>query len=280
MNIVRTKASLLNLIMEIKNNNKSIGFVPTMGALHQGHISLIKCSSSQNDYTVASLFVNPTQFNNSSDLQKYPRTEESDLKKLKDSGCNIVFIPNVEEMYPEEDTRVFDFEGIDTVMEGKYRSGHFNGVAQIVSKLFDAVKPDNAYFGKKDFQQLAIISFMVKKYMPESGISIVACNIFREEDGLAMSSRNMLLTKEHRNSASIIYRTIKKYSENADNLKPSEIINSITTDINETGIFEVEYFDIVNNTSLMSVDTIKKGDTTGCIAVFAGDVRLIDNISF
>jgi len=280
MEIIRNKKSLNIFIDKVKSLGKSIGFVPTMGALHQGHLSLIEISAYQNDFTIVSVFVNPTQFNNPDDLKNYPRNEADDLQKLTKVNCDVVFIPEVAEMYPEKDTRTFDFEGLDTLMEGRYRPGHFNGVAQIVSKLFDFVRPDNAYFGKKDFQQFAVISFMLKKYMPHSGIKAFACEIIREVDGLAMSSRNVMLTEEHRKNAPVINRTLKKYAQDFDKLSVQQIQQYVINEINSTGNLEVEYFEIVDNETLKPVQKIIKDKTTGCIAVFAGKVRLIDNISF
>lgn len=280
MEIIRNIKSLNVFIADVKSQRKSIGFVPTMGALHQGHISLIELSASKNDCSIVSIFVNPTQFNNADDLKNYPRNETDDLQKLSKVSCDAVFIPEVAEMYPEKDTRIFDFEGLDTVMEGRFRPGHFNGVAQIVSKLFDFVRPDNAYFGRKDFQQFAIIAFMLKKYMPDSGINAVACDIIREDDGLAMSSRNALLLQEHRENAPIIYKTLKKYAQNFDSFSVEQIIKNVVDEINNTGNLKVEYFEIFDNDTLKPVEKINKNKTTGCIAVFAGKVRLIDNISF
>jgi pantoate--beta-alanine ligase len=274
----------LNDVFEFKNRTniekKSLGFVPTMGALHNGHISLVLNSIKENDYTIASIFVNPTQFNNKTDLLNYPRTVDKDIEILEKAGCDFVFIPDLNEMYPEEDTRIFDFDGLDEVMEGKHRPGHFNGVAQIVTKLFEAVKPDRAYFGRKDFQQAAIINFLVKKYMPEFNIKIITCDIVREKDGLALSSRNILLTPEHRKAAPIIFKTLNLFSKVYSDIKPQKIIEKVTNEINAVELLKVEYFEIVDNETLMPVNEIIPGKTTGCIAVFAGNVRLIDNISF
>jgi len=275
----RTVKELNNILKRLESEKKNIGFVPTMGALHQGHISLIKCSVENNDITVTSIFVNPTQFNNKEDLKKYPRTEKKDIEKLEQAKCDIVFIPSVEEMYPDNINPEFDFKGLDKVMEGKYREGHFNGVAQIVSKLFEIVKPDNSYFGQKDFQQVAIINFLNENYLQHMNIKIVSCNIIREKDGLAMSSRNQLLSPEHRNAAPLIQKVLLKYKKLYKDLSINQIMKFIEEEINNN-LLEVEYIDIVDTKTLKTANKIKEGRTTACIAVFAGNVRLIDNISF
>ncbi|MEG2514353.1 MAG: pantoate--beta-alanine ligase, partial [Bacteroidaceae bacterium] len=208
MKLVHTISNLQAELSVLKAQGKKIGLVPTMGALHNGHASLVKRSVKGNDITVVSVFVNPTQFNDKTDLIKYPRTLEADSKLLEEAGASFVFAPSVEEMYPQEDTRIFSFAPLDTVMEGAFRPGHFNGVAQIVSKLFDAVKPHRAYFGEKDFQQLAIIREMVKQL--GFNIEIVGCPIVREEDGLALSSRNARLTADERKIALKISQTLFK----------------------------------------------------------------------
>jgi len=280
MLITRTVRELTTQLNVYKKSQKQIGFIPTMGALHEGHLSLVKCSKKKDDITVVSVFVNPTQFNNKEDLERYPREEEKDLLMLNNAGCNIVFIPNVKEMYPEKDNRKFDFDGIDKVMEGKFREGHFNGVAQIVSRLFLLVKPHNAYFGIKDFQQVAIIKHLNEKYLSNLAINIISCDIFREVDGLAMSSRNQLLTKAHRNAAPIIQKVLKKYKTQQKKISVFELMEKIKEDINKNEFLNVEYIDIVNNRTLKTVNKIEEGKTIACIAVFAGKVRLIDNISF
>ena len=280
MLIARTIAELNDQLDQFRANKKQIGFIPTMGALHEGHLSLIRCSKKSNDITVASIFVNPTQFNNKEDLKKYPRKEDKDLLLLEQEGCDIVFIPTVKEMYPEKDERVFNFGGIENVMEGEFREGHFNGVAQIVSKLFIYVKPNNAYFGIKDFQQVAIIKYLNKNYLSDLNIKIVACDILREKDGLAMSSRNELLTTHHRDAAPIIQQTLQKYKLEYKDFSVKELIGKIKEDLNNNEFLNVEYVDIVDITSLKTVREIKEGETIACIAVFAGNVRLIDNIIF
>jgi pantoate--beta-alanine ligase len=278
MQLVTSIRELKAIVSQAKNSGK-VGFVPTMGALHQGHISLVNRCASENYFTVVSIYVNPTQFNDKADLQRYPRDLNKDLEQLRDSGCTIVFAPTDEEMYPEPDTRKFNFGTLETVMEGKFRPGHFNGVAQIVSKLFDAVQPDRAYFGLKDFQQLAIIKRMVKDY--KYPVEIVPCAIVREPDGLAMSSRNMLLEPEKRSAAPFIYQTLKQILTLAESQSPEQIKEFVSTQFKTNANLELEYFEIVDDETLLP---ITKFDNTiacsACIAVFAGKIRLIDNIQF
>lgn len=262
-----------------KYNSKNVGFVPTMGALHDGHISLVKRSVEENDVTVVSVFVNPTQFNDKADLERYPRTEEADKKLLEAAGCDIVFMPQVEEMYPEEDTRVFNFGSIETVMEGKYRPGHFNGVAQIVSKLFYAVEPTRSYFGEKDFQQVAIIRDMVKQL--NIPIEIIACPIIREESGLARSSRNELLSAEERKKAALISQVLSKSVNFAKEMSVEEVKNWVNDQFKSDDTFKMDYYDIVDGNSLQSVSSWDESDyIVGCIAIYCGKIRLIDNIHY
>lgn len=262
-----------------KYNSKNIGFVPTMGALHSGHISLVERCVKENDVCVVSVFVNPTQFNDKADLERYPRTEEADKKLLEAAGCDIVFMPKVEEMYPEEDTRVFNFGSIETVMEGKYRPGHFNGVAQIVSKLFDAVEPTRSYFGEKDFQQVAIIRDMVRQLnLP---VEIIACPIIREESGLARSSRNELLSAEERKKAALISQVLSKSVNFAKEMSVDEVKNWVIDQFKTDEVFRMDYYDIVDGNSLQSVSSWNESDyIVGCIAVYCGKIRLIDNIHY
>jgi pantoate--beta-alanine ligase len=276
---------LIETIIELKNKLKAlketgvIGFVPTMGALHAGHISLVKQAVSETQVVVVSIFVNPTQFNDKSDLEKYPRNLEADLKLLEKTGCQIVFAPKPEEIYPEPDTRKFEFGELETVMEGKHRPGHFNGVAQVVSKLFDIVEPDKAYFGLKDFQQLAIIKAMVKQL--KLPVEIISCPIIREESGLAMSSRNELLTVEERKSAAVISRTLFEAKKLSTQKSVSELIEWISQTINKNQYLTVEYVEIADDQQLQPVKSWdKKGGKVCCVAVFCGKVRLIDNIVF
>lgn len=277
MIVVETINKLKQELAEYKSKN--IGFVPTMGALHNGHISLVKRSVEENDVTVVSVFVNPTQFNDKADLERYPRTEEADKKLLEAAGCDIVFMPQVEEMYPEEDTRVFNFGSIETVMEGKYRPGHFNGVAQIVSKLFYAVEPTRSYFGEKDFQQVAIIRDMVRQLnLP---VEIIACPIIREESGLARSSRNELLSAEERKKAALISEVLSKSVNFAKEMSVEEVKNWVCEQFTHDEVFKMDYYDIVDGNSLQSVSSWKDSDyIVGCIAIYCGKIRLIDNIHY
>ena len=250
-----------------------------MGALHNGHISLVKRSVEENDVTVVSVFVNPTQFNDKADLERYPRTEEADKKLLEAAGCDIVFMPQVEEMYPEEDTRVFNFGSIETVMEGKYRPGHFNGVAQIVSKLFYAVEPTRSYFGEKDFQQVAIIRDMVRQL--NIPVEIIACPIIREESGLARSSRNELLSAEERKKAALISQVLSKSVNFAKDMSVEEVKNWVIDQFKVDEVFKMDYYDIVDGNTLQSVSSWDESDyIVGCIAIYCGKIRLIDNIHY
>ncbi len=279
MNIVSKREELKKAIENCKAEGKTVGFVPTMGALHEGHLSLVELAGRATDVVVVSIFVNPNQFNNADDLKNYPRTVENDMALLEKTACHILFTPNVDEVYPEEDTRVFEFGKLDKVMEGEFRPGHFNGVAQVVSRLFDMVMPDKAFFGLKDFQQLAIIKEMTKKL--DYNIEIIPGDIVREEDGLAMSSRNTRLTKEQRTESTLISKTLfeSKKLIGRDNLK--EVINFVTEKINESALLEVEYFNIVDGDSLQPVDSWDDSDyIVGCIAVFADKIRLIDNLIY
>ncbi|MBN1819215.1 MAG: pantoate--beta-alanine ligase [Prolixibacteraceae bacterium] len=278
MEVVKTKSRLQQLLIN-RGGNPSVGFVPTMGALHKGHLSLVEAASEENDVVVVSIFVNPTQFNDKKDLERYPRDLDSDLKLLKTVKCDIVFSPEADEMYPEPDNRIFDFGHLEKVMEGKHRPGHFNGVAQIVSKLFDAVKSSKAYFGLKDFQQLAVIKALVKKMKLE--VEIVPCPIIREFDGLAMSSRNRLLTVDQRNEAALIFATLNKARNLIHHKNVQELTEWVTETINKSSMLDVEYFEIVDNENLLPVNNWDEPSTkVGCIAVFCGGVRLIDNIVF
>ncbi len=264
-------------LSEYRNRNCSIGFVPTMGALHDGHLSLVKQCLADNDATVVSIYVNPTQFNDKNDLRNYPRNFQYDIGLLKELGCNLVFVPDDHEMYPVKDTRKFDFGQMGTIMEGKYRPGHFNGVAQIVTKLFDAVNPHKAYFGKKDFQQLAIIKKMVEMY--RYNIEIVACPIVREPDGLAMSSRNLLLSAEQRNAAPLIYKTLCVAKGMLFQSNLSAIKSFVADTINGNPLLQLEYFEIIDTHTLNPLTNLNpERPVTACIAVYAGKVRLIDNI--
>lgn len=280
MEIVSTVASLKEAIKKFRDNGDSVGLVPTMGALHNGHISLVKKCIAENGCCVVSIFVNPTQFNDKKDLQLYPRTPQEDCKLLEEAGCNIVFAPEVEEMYPVEDTRIFNLGSVAEVMEGKFRPGHFNGVAQIVSKLFYAAEPDNAYFGEKDFQQIAVIRSMAKELGLDK-INIVAVPIVREEDGLALSSRNRRLSPEQRKNAPQIWETLCKSCKFAESHTVAETIKFVIDTLNGIDQMRVEYYEIVNGKTLMPVQDWNEADyIVGCITVFCGEVRLIDNITY
>lgn len=279
MQVLNTKNELINLLGQYRKEGKKIGFVPTMGALHSGHLSLVKESKKNSDLTVVSIFVNPTQFNDPEDLKRYPRTLEKDVELLKTVDCDLVFAPSVEEIYPEPDTRKFDFGYLETVMEGAKRPGHFNGVGQVVSRLFDIVKPDKAFFGMKDFQQVAIIKDMVKQL--NFPIEIIPCPIIREESGLALSSRNTLLDEEHKKNAPHIYATLKKARNLASQMNVAELKKWITEEINRNLYLETEYVEIVDDTTLNIVQSWEeKGTKVACVAVYAGKIRLIDNIVF
>lgn len=279
MKIVNSIQELKRYLAGERQNNKQIGFVPTMGALHNGHLSLAKCCVEQNDVCVVSIFVNPTQFNDKNDLATYPRTFESDCALLEKAGCDYVFAPSEAEMYPEPDTRTFDFGTVSAVMEGARRPGHFNGVAQIVSKLFYAVEPDNAYFGEKDFQQIAVIRAMVKKL--NIPVKINACPILRETDGLALSSRNVRLTPEQRQKAPLIARTLKESTNFAAGKSVQEVIDFVVNTINADPVMQVEYYEIVDGNTMESIGNWSETDyAVGCITVYCGEVRLIDNIKY
>lgn len=277
--VVDKISDLKTMLQGFKSEGKSVGFVPTMGALHKGHVSLVERSVAENDITVVSIFVNPTQFNDKNDLKNYPRMPEKDIAILEAAGVNVVFMPTESEIYPEPDTRVFDFGMLDKVMEGKFRPGHFNGVAQVVSKLFDIVEPHRAYFGQKDYQQLAIIRAMVR--MLGYRIEIVGCPIVREPDGLAMSSRNLLLTPEHRKSAPLIYQTLAEARNKTNGLSVKEMIDWVVNRINSDPNLKVEYFELADADSLLPVQGWDHPNgIVGCIAVWAGNIRLIDNMMF
>lgn len=280
MKLIKTVNGLKQEIAALRSDKKTVGFVPTMGALHKGHLSLVKQCVAQNDICVVSIFVNPTQFNDKEDLKKYPRDVEKDCLLLKTISEDIVvFNPSEKEIYPEPDTRRFDFGQIDKVMEGKFRPGHFNGVAQVVSRLFDIVKPDRAYFGEKDFQQLAVIRDMVRQL--NLNIQIVPMPIIREESGLAMSSRNERLSASQRVVAVHISEVLLGSKEGMCRNTVAQTLQEVTDKINQSESLKVEYFEIVDGTTLQPVsDWNDSKYIVGCIAVFCGDVRLIDNITY
>lgn len=281
MKVFNTKANLEEALAAARAEGKKIGLVPTMGALHAGHASLVKRSVSENDVTVVSVFVNPTQFNDKNDLKNYPRTLDADCQLLESLGATYVFAPSVEEVYPEPDTRTFSYPPIDTVMEGPRRPGHFNGVCQIVSKLFYMVQPDRAYFGEKDFQQIAVIRAMVADL--KLPIELRPCPIVREESGLALSSRNALLTEAEKRTAVCISQALKTSVDFAKNHTVAETHDLVVGALNATKGLEVEYFEIVNGITLQPVTSWDDAPyIVGCITVYCGQrpVRLIDNIKY
>ncbi len=281
MEIIKTTADLSARLSEAREAGKSIGLVPTMGALHAGHLSLVERARRENDIVVVSVFVNPTQFNNPDDLRTYPRTVDADCRLLSEAGVDYAFVPSVDEIYPEPDTRVFDLGPVAEVMEGAMRPGHFNGVAQIVSKLFAMTNPTRAYFGEKDFQQIAVVRRMAE--IENFSIDIVACPICREADGLALSSRNVRLTREGRAIAPSIHHILKEslvLKENGQS--PAEVKKSVNERINAVDGLETEYYEIVDALTMPPVSTWDEAvnGAVGCVTVYCGDVRLIDNIKY
>lgn len=281
MKLCKKIVELQNELFEVRKKGQSVGLVPTMGALHDGHVSLVKRSIAENDVTIVSVFLNPTQFNDKKDLERYPQNLDADCELLEKCGADYVFAPTVKEMYPVPDKRRFDFPPVTSVMEGAHRPGHFNGVCQVVSRLFYITKPDAAYFGEKDWQQIAVIKQLVKSL--ELKIKIVECELIREESGLAMSSRNALLTAEERDVASNIYRVLKESVSYATSHSVQETHDFVVNSINTYPELTVEYFSIVNNDTLE--DVAKWDDCpgiSGCITVFCGKtpIRLIDHIAY
>ena len=279
MQVINSVSEIKRIVADSKREEKTVGFVPTMGALHNGHLSLVSSSKKNNDITIISIFVNPTQFNDKEDLKNYPRTMQLDMDKLSPLKVDYIFAPTESEMYPEPDQRVFDFGNLDKVMEGAKRPGHFNGVAQIVSKLFDAVDADKAYFGDKDFQQLAIIKQLVRQL--NLSIQVIPCPIVRELDGLAMSSRNMLLSPTQRASAPLISKTLFESKELAKSYSIEKLKQWVIESVNKNPELEVEYFEIADDTDLMPIESWDEPKIkVGCIAVKVGKIRLIDNIRY
>ena len=281
MKLFRSIVELQNELFEVRKQGKSVGLVPTMGALHEGHASLVKRSVSENDVTVVSVFLNPTQFNDKGDLERYPRTLDADCSLVEECGADYVFAPSVKEMYPTEDKRQFSFPPVTTVMEGAHRPGHFNGVCQVVSRLFYIVRPDRAYFGEKDWQQIAVVKAMLKYLgLP---VKIVECTTIREKDGLAKSSRNTLLKPEERAIAPKIYEALTNSIEYAKNHTLAQTRQKVIDDINATKGLEVEYFSIVDGNTLLDVSSWDDSSyIVGCITVYCGDtpIRLIDHITY
>ena len=277
MKVLKSKKTLIDYVERQREMGKKIGFAPTMGALHEGHLSLYKAAKKENDEVISSIFVNPTQFNNPDDFQKYPKTLEKDLELLEKAGVDAVYVPNVEEMYPDGlSSKKYDFDGLENEMEGKYRPGHFDGVGTIVEELFRQVQPHNAYFGEKDYQQLAIIKKMVEK--TKLPVKIHGVPTLREEDGLAMSSRNVRLTETQRKEATIIYETLTKVKEWFKVISLEEIKQKVT-DIFRNSNFELEYFVIADEEMLKEANAIDENkEYRAFIVAYADTVRLIDNM--
>lgn len=272
-----TVTEIKQQISEIKKKGLSIGFVPTMGALHDGHLSLIREAKNENDIVIASIFVNPIQFNDKNDLINYPRDIKRDSELLESAECDYLFHPDESEMYPEPAAGIFHFNGLDQVMEGKFRPGHFNGVAVVVKRLFEIINPDKAYFGLKDYQQLLIIHKLTKEYnLP---VEIIPCPTFREEDGLAMSSRNQRLSKQERKQATLLYEVLKMVKIQSGFSTISEIKEHVDRIFVKTKDVRLEYFEIVD---MYSLEPLKRWaeskNVIACIAAWVGNVRLIDNI--
>lgn len=279
MQVIQTIKELKACLDEERSKGRTVGFVPTMGALHAGHASLVERSVKENDVTVVSVFLNPTQFNDKKDLERYPRTLEADCRLVEACGAQVVFAPSVEEVYPEPDTRVFSYPPTDTVMEGAFRPGHFNGVCQVVSKLFDYVEPHRAYFGEKDYQQICVICRMVEDL--KQNVEIVPCPVIREESGLARSSRNALLSDDERVLAANIYRILQE--SKTLGMSVSETHDYVVNMIDAIPGLEVQYFSIVDGKTLADVSTWADAESVvGCITVFCGAVpiRLIDHIRY
>lgn len=276
MNVFTTRKSLNEALAPLKEAKKSVGFVPTMGALHEGHLALVKRALTESDCVVVSIFVNPTQFNNLQDLDKYPRMLQADVDLLNSIGEVLVFAPTVEEVYPENDAySPLDLDGIDQVMEGEFRPGHFQGVVHVVRNLFQIVQPTHAYFGLKDFQQVAVIRLLTKKY--NFPIQLIACPTLRETSGLAMSSRNLRLTESEREDALIIFQTLK-YIQTLKASKSPKEVKELAMEYFSAGKLRLEYLEIVDGSSLKALDAAWSEYSVVCIAAYCGAVRLIDNL--
>jgi pantoate--beta-alanine ligase len=277
MKVLTTIKEMSEEADRLRKSGKKIGFVPTMGALHEGHISLVNRAVKENDVTVVSIFVNPIQFNNPEDLKNYPRDIEKDLTLLKKNNCDLVFCPDEKEIYPEKISEKYDLGGLDRLMEGQFRPGHFQGVVVVVKRFFDIIRPDSAYFGKKDFQQLSIIKYIVQQL--NIPVNIIGCETVREEDGLAKSSRNQLLSSEMRREAPFISQTLFKCRELKANMDVDQVKKYVHIAFNQSSKLNLEYFEIIGEENLLPVNQWNdKKNTVACIAVWAGNVRLIDNI--
>lgn len=278
MKIINSIQEITEISRALRLENKTIGFVPTMGALHKGHLTLMQRAKDENDILIVSVFVNPIQFNNPEDLEKYPRDIDADSNKLESIGCNYLFFPKAEEVYSQEPTEEFDFGNLDKVMEGEQRPGHFRGVAIIVSRLFNWINPNKAYFGEKDFQQLTIIKFMVNNL--NLGVEIVACPIVREEDGLAMSSRNQRLSASAREIAPRINAILRKSYSLSENISISQIKSFVINEFKLVKDFELEYFEIVDAKTLEPITQRTENGVVGCVALWLDGIRLIDVIRY
>ena len=276
MQVFKTQIELKKKLNELKEKNQTIGFVPTMGALHMGHISLINYSKQQSDVTVCSIFVNPTQFNNAEDLAKYPKTPTEDIKLLEDAGCDILYMPTVDDVYPKNDTKHFNFGYLDTILEGALRPGHFNGVGQVVSIFLEVIQPHKAFFGSKDYQQVMVVKDLVKQLKLD--VEIIACPILREMDGLAMSSRNTRLNEQERIIASLIPKMMQQANVIVKQRGIEEAKLFITQMVSTVSIMNLDYFEVCDANTLMPLSTFNTNNkTVSLIAVFVGKVRLIDN---
>jgi pantoate--beta-alanine ligase len=279
MKVVSTVNALQQEVLKQKKVHRSIGFVPTMGALHAGHLSLLRRAKSQTDFVIVSIFVNPKQFNDSEDLKRYPRPLEKDLAKLEEAACDMVFTPVEKEVYPNDINLDYPLGYLDQIMEGKHRKGHFRGVVTVVHRLLEIVLPDKAFFGEKDYQQLIIIQKMVRDL--NLSVNIVPCAIVREPDGLAMSSRNAMLSKEQRQHVALIYKTLKDALHLRESYTVAQLKHWVGETINSDSQLKLEYFEIVDSTDLKAVSSWQeKKAIIACIAVWAGKIRLIDNLKF
>jgi pantoate--beta-alanine ligase len=278
MKVLTKTNELQQITNQLKLENRAIGFVPTMGALHQGHISLVEKSTLENKVTIVSIFVNPTQFDKVEDLEKYPKTIESDIALLEKTNCDYLFLPSASNIYNKQiEAKKFSFDGLENEMEGKFRDNHFDGVGTIVKKLFEIAQPTKSYFGEKDFQQLQIIRKLTEK--EQLGIEIIGCSIYREQDGLAMSSRNSRLTAVQKKEAPFIYKTLKKVVEKYKKEDLETISSWVASEFAKNKVLELEYFEIADERTLKSIDKKSNNKTRAFIAVFADSIRLIDNIS-
>lgn len=278
MKVLRNTQGLQEITNSLIAKKTTIGFIPTMGALHKGHISLVERSTLENEVTIASIFINPTQFDKEEDLEKYPKTIESDIKSLEKTGCDYLFLPTAEDVYNQKiEAESFSFDGLENEMEGKFRNNHFDGVGTIVKKLFELTQPTRAYFGEKDFQQLQIIKKLTQK--EKFDIEIIGCPIFREQDGLAMSSRNSRLTEIQKKEAPFIFKTLKEVVKKYNTEDIDHISKWVVSEFNKNKVLNLEYFEIADEETLKSIDTKSNNKTRAFIAVFADSIRLIDNIA-